>query len=228
MIKIMAQKSAIARIRILYSITLVVVAVCVGLFIFNVVASADPLAVPTFGDQTDGVGVVITDLRSSSDLYLQSHAVDGMPEGLSAVANVKSYDVSIMSANEEALDIGRVRWCMWLQVFSALGILAMAVLFIMALISLYINVRRGKVFPKKNITWLVWAGALMIAVSLSMDVSTYLERSLAVELMHGSTWQPAPMVTIHFTRIFFGLTIIFLAEIFKIGRAMQEEQELTI
>lgn len=204
------------------------VAVCVGLFIFNVVAAADPLDVSSNGGQTDGYGLVITDLRATPELYMQNHTVDGMPDGLSAVANVKSYDVNILAADENTINMGRASWCMWLQVFTALGLVVMAVLFIMALISFYINVRRGKVFPTKNITWLVWAGVLMIAVTLCMDISTYIERSLAVELMRGSAWQPAPVVSIHFTRVFFGLTIIFLAEIFKIGRAMQEEQELTI
>ena len=207
---------------------LVVVAICVGLFIFNVVAYADPLGLDVAMHERDAVGLMITDLRSSTELYHQPHTVDGMSEGLSAVANVKTYDVRILTDNENALDMGRAKWCIWLQLLSAAGVLAMVVLFIMALISFYSNVRRGKVFPGKNITWLVWAGALMIAVSLCMDVSTYLERSLAYSLLQGSEWQPAPIASIHFTRIFFGLTIIFLAEIFKIGRAMQEEQELTI
>ena len=224
----MAKKSAIARIRTLYAILLAVVAVCLGLFIFNVVASADPLGLDVAMLERDSYGVMITDLRSSSDLYRQPHTVDGMAEGLSAVANVKSYDVSIMTSDEKAINMGRAAWCMWLQVFVVLAALAMVTLFIMSLISFYINVRRGKIFPKKNITWLAWAGVLMIVMSLGMDISTNLERLLATELMAGSAWQPMPGITIHFTRIFFGLTIIFLAEIFKIGRAMQEEQELTI
>lgn len=223
----MAKMSAIARIRILYTVMLVVMAVCVGLFIFNVVASADPLGLDVAMYERDAYGVMITDLRSSSDLYHQPHTVDGMSDGMKAVAHVKTFDVSILTADDD-IEQGRVVWCMWLQVISAIGVLAMAVLFILALISFYINVRRGKVFPKKNITWLVWAGVLMIVVSLCMDISTNLERSLACELMQGSAWQPAQGVSIHFTRIFFGLTIIFLAEVFKIGRAMQEEQELTI
>lgn len=226
--KTMAKKSAIARIRTLYVILLAFVAVCVGLFIFNVVNSADPLGLDVAMHERDAVGLMITDLRSSTDLYHHPHTVDGMPEGLSAVANVKTYDVSIITPDEDAINVGRVQWCMWLQVFVVVAGLAMVALFIMSLISFYINVRRGKVFPKKNITWLAWAGVLMITMTLCMDISAYLERTLAYELMHGSAWQPAQGISIHFTRIFFGLTIIFIAEIFKIGRDMQEEQELTI
>lgn len=223
----MAKKSAIARIRTLYVILLTVIAVCLGLFIFKVVASADPFELDVAMHERDGYGVMITDLRSSSNLYHQPHTVDGMTDGMKAVANVKTFDVSILTADDD-IEHGRVVWCMWLEVISAVGVLAMVVLFVMALVSFYFNVRRGKVFPRKNITWLVWAGVLMIVVSLCMDVSTNLERSLACELLQGSAWQPAQGVSIHFSRIFFGLTIIFIAEIFKIGHAMQEEQELTI
>ena len=182
--------------------------------------------------QADGhdkdYGVIITDLHSSPGLYRQSHDVDGLPEGIEASATVRSFDVNITSDDSRQLDSSKARWCMWLQVFCVLAGIAMTILIVMALISFYINVRRGKVFPKKNIAWLAWAGVLMIVMSLGMDVSTYLEQSLALELLADSTWEPQVTVQIHHTRIVFGLTIVFMAEIFKIGRQMQEEQELTI
>ena len=68
----------------------------------------------------------------------------------------------------------------------------------------------------------------MILMSLGMDISTYIERTLAYDLLQQTQWVPAVKVSIHVTRILFGLTIIFMAEVFKIGREMQEEQELTI
>ena len=117
---------------------------------------------------------------------------------------------------------------MWLQIICVLAGTAMTVLVVMALISFYIYTRRGKVFPKKNITWLTWAGVLMIFMSLGMDIGTWLERSIAFDLLQHSQWVPSAKVSIHITRILFGLTIIFMAEIFKIGRDIQEEQELTI
>ena len=39
---------------------------------------------------------------------------------------------------------------------------------------------------------------------------------------------PQVRYTVHFMRIFFGLTLIFLSQIIRIGRELQEEQELTI
>ena len=224
----MAKKGTITRIRTLYAILIGVVALCIGLFIFNVVTAADPIGMTGLGNQTQGYGVIITDLQSSPDLYRQNHLVDGLHDSIKASANISRFDISILADKEETLASSKATWCTWLQIFSVLAALAMTVFFIMALISFYIYARRGKVFPTKNIRWLTWAGILMIAMSLGIDISTYLERTLALSYLEGSNWQPSTGLTIHTTRIFFGLTIIFLAEIFKIGRAMQEEQELTI
>lgn len=224
----MAKKAAITRIRTLYAIFIGVMVLCIGLFFLNIINPADPLLTVQSDGHDKDYGVIITDLHSSPGLYRQSHDVDGLPEGIEAAATVRSFDVNITSDDSRQLDSSKARWCMWLQVFCVLAGIAMTILIVMALISFYINVRRGKVFPKKNIAWLAWAGMLMIVMSLGMDVSTYLEQSLALELLADSTWEPQVTVQIHHTRIVFGLTIVFMAEIFKIGRQMQEEQELTI
>ena len=214
--------------RTLYAIFIGVMAVCIGLFFFNIINPADPLLqVPQEGQDKD-YGVIITDLHSSPELYSLGHNVDGLAEGLEATATVRTFDVNITSDNSQMLDAGKARWCMWLQLFCILAGIAMTILIVMALISFYINVRRVKIFPKKNIAWLAWAGVLMIVMSLSMDVSTYLERTLALDLLADSSWKPQVAVQIHHTRLVFGLAIIFMAEVFKIGREMQEEQELTI
>ena len=224
----MAKKATITRIRTLYAIFIGVIALCIALFFLNVFTSADPIEVANLGENKSDYGMLITDLRSGSKLYQQNFDVDGMPDGLSANAKISRYDIGITADNMEALPAGKAAWCMWLQIICVLAGTAMTVLVVMALISFYIYTRRGKVFPKKNITWLTWAGVLMIFMSLGMDISTYLERSIAFDLLQNSQWVPAAKASIHITRILFGLTIIFMAEIFKIGREIQEEQELTI
>ena len=224
----MAKKAAITRIRTLYAIFIGVIALCIGLFFFNIINPADPLLTVQADGQDQDYGVIITDLHSSPELYRQSHDVEGLPEGMEATATVRTFDVDITGDDSQQLASSKANWCMWLQLFCILAGIAMTILIVMALISFYINVRRGKVFPKKNIAWLAWAGVLMIVMSLGMDVSTYLERTLALDLLAGSSWEPQVTIQIHHTRIVFGLTIVFLAEIFKIGREMQEEQELTI
>ncbi len=224
----MAKKAAITRIRTLYAIFIGVMVLCIGLFFLNIINPADPLLTVQADGHDKDYGVIITDLHSSPGLYRQSHDVDGLPEGIEATATVRTFDVDITGDDSQQLASSKANWCMWLQLFCILAGIAMTILIVMALISFYINVRRGKVFPKKNIAWLAWAGVLMIVMSLGMDVSTYLERTLALDLLAGSSWEPQVTVQIHHTRIVFGLTIVFMAEIFKIGREMQEEQELTI
>ncbi len=224
----MTKKNRIARIRTLYAIMIGITALCVGLFFLNVVSAADPIGLPAIGDNSHEYGVIITDLGSGPALYQQQHPVSGMADGLEATATISRFDVNITAAEQQQLHPAKTTWCMVLQIATVLAGIAMTVLVLTALISFYCNVRRGRVFPRRNITWLTWIGALMIVMSLCIDISTYIERSLAVQLLQGSDWQPMPAISIHTTRIFFGLTLIFMAEIFKIGRDMQEEQELTI
>jgi len=223
----MVQKNRITRIRTLYAIFLGIVVLCVGLFFFNVFTVEDPLRWALL-DNNKEYGVCITDLKSTSDLHDRPYEVEQMKDGITATAYVNRYDVVISADSEALLQSGKSAWSIGLQVFCVLACVAMTVLVLMSLISFYISVRRGKVFPKKNIKWLTWAGVLMIVMSLGMDVSTAIEWSLASSLLDGSTWQPVTGVPIHVTNIVFGLTIIFMAEIFAIGRDMQEEQELTI
>jgi hypothetical protein len=201
---------------------------CVALFFFNIFTVADPIDLASLDNHNKDYSVLITDLRSSPELHGRAFEVEQMSDGLAATAYVNRFDAMIATDSERQLPTGKVAWCMWLQLFCVLAGIAMTVLVAMALVSFYINVRRGKIFPKKNIKWLTWAGVLMIVMSLGMDISTWIERSMAVALLDGSSWQPLQGVSIHVTRVVFGLTIIFLAEIFAIGREMQEEQELTI
>ena len=223
----MAKNNRIARIRTLYAILLGVVAVFIGLFIFNVVSAADPIAVTNFGDQHKDYGLIITDLQRPAGGGLQIPVAD-MGDSLTATVHTNTFDASIASDSAQLLDSGKANWCFWLQVISVVAFVLMIIFFVVPLISFYINVRRGTVFPKKNIRWLTWAGILMILMSLSMDACTWIEQSLAADLLAGTDWEPATPMPIHIGRIVFGVTIIFMAQIFYIGREMQEEQELTI
>ena len=223
----MAKNSRIARIRTLYAILLGVIAVFIGLFISNVVSAADPLAVTNFGDLSKDYGVIITDLHRPAGGG-QQVAVSGLGDSLSATVYTNTFDVTVASDNEQLLNPSKANWCFWLQVIRVVAFVLMIIFFVVPLISFYINVRRGKVFPKKNIRWLTWAGILMILMSLCMDACTWIEQSLAADLLAGTDWEPATSTPIHIGRIVFGVTIIFMAQIFYIGREMQEEQELTI
>lgn len=223
----MLKKNAITRIRTLYAIFIGVIALCMALFFLNVFSAADPIGVSNLGDSKRVWQLIITDLEPSAANNTRIE-VTGLPDSLAAWVNVNRYDVSVNSDHDHLTHSSKVLWCMGLQMFSVVAFLAMTILTVITLVSFYINVRRGKVFPKKKIQWLTWVGILMIAMSLSMDVSTWIEQSLAAELLAGSNWEPSTAIRLHTTRLFFGLTIIFMAQIFFIGREMQEEQELTI
>lgn len=223
----MAKSSRIARIRTLYAILLGVIALFITLFILNVVSAADPIGVMNLGDQNKDYGLIITDLQRPVQNGPQT-AIEGLGDSLSASVRTSTYDVTFQSDNEELLNSSKVYWCFGLQLFSVVAFFLMIILTVITLISFYINVRRGKVFPKKNIRWLTWVGILMITMSLSMDACTWIEQSLAASLLAGTEWEPTTSMPIHIGRIVFGVTIIFMAQIFYIGREMQEEQELTI
>lgn len=222
----MAKKSRITRIRTLYAILIGVAAAFIALFIMNVVSAADPIEVGNIGTQSKNYGLFITDLQSRTGQ--EPIVVTGLNDSLSATVHISRYTMAIASDNEELITSSKAYWCFGLQLFSVLAFVAMVILTVIALISFYINVRNGKVFPKKKIRWLTWIGMLMIAMSLCMDISTWIEQSLAASLLAGSDWEPSTAIQLHTTRLFYGLTIIFMAQIFYIGREMQEEQELTI
>lgn len=170
----------------------------------------------------------VTDLRSSSPLYAVEHPVEGMPEGISAHAHVNRFDIDCYTDNAVIVADPRLHWASALQLFSVAALLAVVVLVVVALISFYRSAKQGRIFPRKSVILLLVIGLLLVAMSLSVDTQTYLERRLAHDLLVGTQWVPQARYTIHFTRIFFGLTIIFLSQIIRIGRELQDEQELTI
>ncbi len=223
----MTKKSRTNRIRTLYAIFIGIICLFIGMFIFNIVGTADPLEVAGMGDRGHDYGLVITDLQRPSALGGDIE-VEGLDDSLSASVTVRTYDANFSSDSEHLLNSDKAIWCIGLQLLSVLSFVAMVVLMVMCVISFYINVRRGTVFPKKRIRWLTWSGVLMIVMSLSMDVSIWIEQSLAASLLAGSEWEPSTAIQLHTTRLLFGLTLIFLAQIFYIGREMQEDQELTI
>ena len=224
----MARNNAIRKLRTLYAILIVIMGGCIALFIFNVVSPAEPLYLSGISETTKDYGVIVTDLNSSDRLYMEQHEIEGLSEGLSGTANVSRFNVNLQSDDPERLFSNGTYWCIALRIFGSLCAIATTVLVVMVLVSLYVNVRKGRVFPKRHIKWLAWAGALMIAFALCIDASTCIEQSVAMHLLEGSSWQPQATYQIHITRIIFGITILFVAELFYIGRDMQEEQDLTI
>ena len=218
----------IARVRVLYGLFAGILLICLGLFVCNVISAEDRPQMADLMSPNKGVTFAITDLHSSAPLYLQEQPVDGTPAHVTAHAHINRFDVDINTQDVDNLPDSRLIWVLVLQVFEVLSLVAVLVLVVIALWSFYRSAKHGRVFPARNVSLLMAIGFLLLAMSLSMDTSTYLERRVAYDLLQGTQWVPEAHYTLHFIRIFFGMTIIFLAQIIKIGREMQEEQELTI
>ena len=220
--------SNILHIRILYGLMGGILLVCLGLFVSDIFSSEEEPAVGRLAALNSDYAFTITDLRPSPSLYDVEHPVEGLPEGVSAHAHVGRYDVDVYTNSPETAKDRRLRWVLVLQIFNVAAVAAIVVLVVVALVSFYRSTKRGQVFPTKNVALLWVIGLLLVALSLSIDTGTFLERRLAADLLSDTRWVPQVRYTVHFMRIFFGLTLIFLSQIIRIGRELQEEQELTI
>ena len=210
------KSNKIKQVRMLYGLFGGILLVCLGLFFSNVISSADDSQVAQIpSTDVDEHGFFITDLIAREPLYAEVREVEGTAEGLTARAHVSGYTVEFSSAKGEYGGDARATWILILQWTAPIALLAIIVLVSIVLVSFYKSSKRGKVFPIKQ-------------VSLLSDTRAFLERQMAADLLEGTLWEPNAAFTIHFSNIFFGLTIIFLSYIFKIGGEMQEEQELTI
>ena len=222
------KNSNISHIRLLYGLFAGILLICLGLFFSHIFYAEEE---PLVGDLTafnSRYAFTVTDLHASASLYAVEHPIEGLPAGISAHAHVNRFDVDCYSDDEVIGSDPRLRWATALQLFSVVALVAIVVLVVAALISFYRSAKQGKVFPRRCVTLLLVIGLLLLLLSLSVDTQNYLERSLAYRLLANAQWVPQARYTIHFTRIFFGLTIIFLSQIIRIGREFQDEQELTI
>ena len=218
----------IRNIRILYLLVGGVLILCLGLFVGDVMQMHESPRVAQFPDTDPTYAFRITDLEGGNGLYSAEQQVAGTPEGVTAHTHIDRYDVDIFSSDDRIVRDPRIVWVMVLQGFGVLAAAAILVLVVIVLVGFYRSAKRDVVFPARNIVLLTVVGILLMATSLVLDTSTYLERRVALDLLQGTQWQPDVHFTIHFTRIFFGLTLVFMTQVFRIGRQLQEDQELTI
>ena len=84
------------------------------------------------------------------------------------------------------------------------------------------------VFQKKNIRWITLIGVFFLVMTLSIDIAKYFEHQYVLQFLEGTSVEVDGRFYINFVRILSGLLILFVAELFKIGSDIQEEQDLTI
>ena len=218
----------LARVRTLYGLFGGILLVCLALFFAHIFYAEEEPLVGNLTAFNSRYAFTVTDLHSSAPLYAVEQPIEGVPEGISAHAHVNRFDVDFYTDDELVGSDPRLHWATALQLFGVVALVAIVVLVVVALINFYRSAKQGRVFPRKSVTLLLVIGLLLVVLSLTVDTQTYIERRLAYDLLANTQWLPQASYTIHFTRIFFGLTIIFLSQIIRIGRELQDEQELTV
>ena len=222
------KNNGLRHIRTLYILFAGILILCLTLFLSNVFRSDEHSRLAHFPETDPAYAFRITDLAANDDLYDEEQVIEGTAQGISAHTHINRFEVDIFTDDDRIGSDPRIKWVNALQWLCLLSVAAIFVLVVIVLFSLYRSARRDQLFPKRNSMLLSVIGLLLTFTSLALDTSAYLEQTVIVGLLRNTTWQPEVHFTLHFTRIFFGLTLIFLAQIFRIGRQLQEEHELTI
>ncbi|MCR5423615.1 MAG: DUF2975 domain-containing protein [Bacteroidales bacterium] len=216
---------------LLYGLFFFIMLLCVALFMGNVVTAADSYHFDNLRSQLHGedrYGLMITDLHMK-DKVKQDVLVDGVTKDSTDVyARVNTFDITLVSPDEASVYPSQIRWTLALQVFAVVAFLAIFVCVVVLLFSFYKAIRQWRIFRKSSVLWIRLIGVLMMLMSLALDVSTYMERQYASQWLQDTAWTIDSGFTLHFTRLFFGIIILFVGELLKLGYAMQEEQDLTI
>lgn len=170
----------------------------------------------------------VSDLPCPAVDSMHTYPIHGTAYEGDVLARVATFDMAVFSSHEELLDSPFVNWTMALQVFGVLSFWSIVVLVIILLANIHRAIRTGRVFQWRKVWVFRSIGILMLLMTLAFDTSLYLERRAAFEVLQSTDWVPEVHFTIHFTRIFFSLVILFVGELIRIGNAMQQEQDLTI
>lgn len=221
-------KRNITHLRWLYILFAGILLSCVALTVAGVVGTDEEPQLGGLSTPESPYAFTVTDLQTVGTLQGTEQAIDSVRPTMQAHAHIERFSMDFYTKDESITSDPRIGWVMALQAVVMVALAAIVALVAVLLVSLYRSTKRGRVFPTRNSTLMLAVGVLMLVISLCHDLSTYLERTLARDLLAGTQWQPQAHYTVHFTLIFFGLTIVFLSQIFRIGRELQEENELTI
>ena len=222
------------HLRILYAIFLGMLLLCVGLFVTEVISSDD---YSTFdrvnerllNEKSTATYVVVTDIpnKANSTEY-DFDLICSADTTFSINAHVNSIDVSVASFDETKLDSPLATIAMVLQFVAVFMLVGIFIFLFLELISLYKSIKQGKIFQKRSIRYLRVIAIMLIIMSLSIDLAKYCELQYIKEFLQNTSISVISTFTVHFVRLLFGIVILFISEIFRIGIQMQEDQDLTI
>lgn len=106
--------------------------------------------------------------------------------------------------------------------------LAFIFVFLVAFIKLVISVNKGRIFEKSMETQLAWGGWAVLGMYLLGWVSTLYNYLLNVQEFEFEAYRLEILQMPDIALLYSGLGMLLMGQIFKIGRNMKEEQELTI
>lgn len=214
------------RMWVLYALFVGIALSCVGLFLLNVCAGSDGYHLDNLEQELrrdHQQGLIITDLVLAGNPYEYDTRVTPALQ-----ARTNTFDLLVTTDDAELIEEPLLRWTMLLQVLAVVCMGVILVLVAVLMVRMFRSIRQGRLFRKGGMGLLSAVGLVAVVLTLSLDTSTYLERQLAYRLLEGTEWEPVRGFTLHVTRLFCGLIVLFVAEVLRIGYAIQEDQDLTI
>jgi len=220
------------RLWVLYGTFFTIVVITLGLFLSDILITNDHDDLIKFKEQQKSLNFTTirsTDLKSSASEYIFDIPIENPSDSaIHLSARVNGYDIVISTEDVQKLGspyqtLTYVFQCIWLLCLVLVFVFVFVILY-----SFYKSIKQGTVFQKRDIRWLTLIGVLFLVMTLSFDVARYFEHQYVLQFLQGTSVEVDGSLYINFVRILSGLLILFVAELFKIGSDIQEEQDLTI
>lgn len=227
-----SKNKKLKRLWVLYGTFFTIVVITLGLFLSDVLITNDRDDLMKFKAQQESLNLTAmrsTDLKSSASEYIFDIPIENPNDSaIHLSARVNGYDIVISTKDVQKLDspyqtLTFIFQCIWVSCLVLVFVFVFVILY-----SFYKSIKQGTVFQKKNIRWITLIGVFFLVMTLSIDIAKYFEHQYVLQFLEGTSVEVDGRFYVNFVRILSGLLILFVAELFKIGSDIQEEQDLTI
>lgn len=145
-----------------------------------------------------------------------------------SILNLKTGEkIPIMIASGIAMPENGSNRMIVMQVIGQLSFV-LIIVFLVAFIKLVISVNKGRIFEKSMETQLAWGGWAVLAMYVLGWISTLYTYFLNVQEFEFEAYTIEILQKPDIALLYSALGMLLMGQIFKIGRQMKEEQELTI
>jgi hypothetical protein len=111
---------------------------------------------------------------------------------------------------------------------SAAGALALVLLFLHHLRQLFLHVRRGEPFDRRNAARVRWLGVLLLAGELLSAALGFWQSTVVLRTVGENRLALSPSFAPDGAVILIAVVLIALAEVFRRGAALEDEQSLVV